>query len=191
MAAYFFLIVFSYALGMVPSEQLVGLRAASRRLGRPNTVYGYNLQRGLSVLGLDFLKGVIATLTGLTVAGWSGASLAAVLVNAGTLFPVFFAWRGRGTVGTAAGALLVLSPVLLLTGLGAFLVVLLLTQYLSLSLVFSTVVVLIFAVLYRPSWLILLAVIFLAAGVLYVLKGKYARFLKGKETPFPLRRMFW
>lgn len=186
--SYLILALFSYALGVTPSALLLNVRQG--RLGRARLSRHYvpSSQR-FTVTGLDFLKGVAATLIGLFVAGWGGACTAAVAVNAGGVFPPSVAATpGARTTGTAAGSLLILSPLLLLAGVVTFVLVLYFTQYLSLSTALSTVVVMILSFFIRPSWFILVVILLLGLGVLYLHRNSYARFMRGKEPVYPIRR---
>lgn len=184
---YLFLGLFSYLLGAVPSLWMVGLNRR-KFVRRSSLIYTIGLKRSIGIAGIDFAKGVLATLLGLIVAGWGGACIAALAVNVGAILPVFNSFQGTKSVGTAAGTLLVLSPFLLLVGLGTFILVLFLTQYLSLSTILSTTIVLILVIIYPPSWFVFLVICLLGGGVLFLHRESFSRLAKGKEPVFPIRR---
>lgn len=182
--------LFSYLLGSVPTLALVGMQKRRQSFVRRSPfIHAVGMKRGLKIAGIDFGKGFVATVLGLIAAGWGGACFAALTVNVGAAFPVFNGFRGMRSVGVAAGSLLVLSPLLLLVGLGTFILVLFLTQYLSLSAILSTVIVLILAVIYPPSWLALLVIVLLGASVLFLYRDSFSRLMKGREPIFPIRRL--
>jgi len=73
-------------------------------------------------------KGALAALLGLLLAGWIGASLAAVAVVFGEVFPPAYAYKRGSGVTTAAGALFVLSPLLIILGSVIYILSLLITR---------------------------------------------------------------
>lgn len=184
------LAVFSYLLGSLSSLKLVGVRRSRQFARRASLIHEIGLKRGTAVAGIDFAKGFLATLSGLLLAGWGGACLAALFVNVGTVFPVSASFQGMKNVSTAAGALLVLSPLFLLAGAGVFLTILFLTQYVSLAAVLSTVLILVLAVLFPPVWSVLLVILLLGAGILLLYLESVGRLVQGKEPAFPFRRLF-
>lgn len=185
MVNYVLLGLFSYILGSLPALSLAGIHKRRQSfVSRTSLIYAIGIKRSLRLVGIDFGKGFVVTALGLITAGWGGACFAALTVNAGATFPVFNRFRGTPSIGVAAGSLLVLSPLLLLVGLGTFILVLFLTQYLSLSAILSTVIVLILAMIYPPSWLALLVIVLLGVGILY----SFSRLMKGNEPVFPIRR---
>lgn len=182
MLTYILLILFSYGLGSVPSLWFVGVRERRPVYRRALLVHIIGIKRSVGVVGIDFAKGFVTTFLGLLIAGWSGACLSALAVNAGAIL------TARATTnGTAAGALLVLSPLLLLVGLGVFFIGLILTEYVSVSVILSTIMVLIFVFFYPPSWLVLLCILVIGGTVLYF---SFRRMISGMETTFPIRRFF-
>lgn len=188
---FIFLVLFSYLLGSVPAFWLTGGRGRQLFSMRAPLYYTVGIKRSLAMTGVDFCKGFLACLIGLIVAGWGGACLAAIAVNVGAVFPLFNGFQQTGSTvstATAAGALLVLSPWLLLAGLFTFVFALFVTQYLSLSVVLSTLTVLILVVLFPPVWFVFLAIVLLGIGVLYLSWESVLRFVKGREPVFPIRR---
>lgn len=188
MLTYVIIAIMSYLLGTIPSLRLIGLPNRQSFVRRSSLIYVLGLRRSLGIVGIDFAKGVIAVLLGLIAAGWGGACIAALAVNVGAAFPVFPSFRGNTCTATAAGALLVLSPLLLLVGLGIFMLTLFLTQYLSLSTLLSTAVVLMLLIFFPPAWFVLVVIFLLGVGVLILHRESFLHLLQGKESAFPIRR---
>lgn len=182
MLSYLLVILFSYALGSVPSLWFAGVHDRRPVVRRISLFHAIGFKRSMGVVGIDFAKGFVTSFLGLLIAGWGGACLAALAVNAGAILTARAA-----TNGTAAGALLVLSPLLLLVGLGTFLMVLVLTQYVSVSVILSTIIVLIIVFFYPPSWFVLLCILLIGGTVLYF---SALRMKSGMETALPIRRFF-
>ncbi|HEY1264708.1 MAG TPA: glycerol-3-phosphate 1-O-acyltransferase PlsY [Terriglobales bacterium] len=201
----------SYLLGSIPFGYLlvrIFRRQDIRQSGSGN-IGATNVARASPLLGaatlfLDMSKGAIAVLVALTLGRvWDlgnplprseiagGAALAAFLVIAGHLFPVWLKFRGGKGVATGLGAFLVLAPKTALVALGIFISVVAIFRYVSLA---SIVAVTSFPV---ASWLLrdyreelsVLACI-CAASVMIVLRHRenVRRLLSGAEPRFHLRR---
>lgn len=133
-------VVAAYAIGTFPSAQVVGRRAGRdvthEGSGNPGASNVYRLagrRAGAEVFAADVVKGAVATLLGLLLAGSSGALLGGAAAVVGHCFPIT-RWRhgGKG-VATAAGFLLVLEPLLVLPGLLVWLAVARLTRKASVA----------------------------------------------------------
>ncbi|SMO73543.1 glycerol-3-phosphate acyltransferase [Melghirimyces algeriensis] len=142
-----------------------------------------NLREALIIIGMQMSKGALVTLMGLMVSGWIGAAFAAVAVVLGDLFPVFSRFQGGTGVAVTAGALAILSPLLILLGVGIYLITLLLTRYLSLSLVLSAVGVMLLTLVLFPKLYVVLVVFFVGVLILFRQRGLFRRWRRGREAP--------
>lgn len=149
--------IVAYLLGSIPFGYLI-VRAregadiretGSGGTGATNVSRRAGKAAGILTLVLDAIKGAAAILIarvilGLPVFAATGESttaefgewwigLAAILVIVGHMFPIWLAFRGGKGVATGVGVFLVLAPVAL-AGAGAiFLVIVMLTRYVSLG----------------------------------------------------------
>lgn len=138
----------AYLLGAVPCALLVGKAArgvdlrehGSGNLGATNAVRVLGLPLGLLVLALDAGKGLLpaagfpALLAqgGFAVPPWLPPLLAGLAVL-GHVFPVTLRFRGGKGVATSAGAFAALDPFAFACALGAFLLAVALTRWVSLG----------------------------------------------------------
>ena len=140
-------LLLAYLVGSFPTAHLVGkangvdLRTiGSGNLGATNVFRTLGWKWGLAVYVVDFLKGVIpvvwlAPLAGsdrLGPTGWAMASGVAAI--AGHVRPVFLLGKGGGKgVATASGVFTALAPLPAACAIGAFVVTVALTRYVSLG----------------------------------------------------------
>jgi glycerol-3-phosphate acyltransferase PlsY len=114
------LVPVAYLLGTFPSAALVArsrgidiLSAGSGNPGASNTTRLLGWKLGLVVLLADIGKGAIAAGGGLALDGHRGAYLLGVAAVLGHVFPVTRRFKGGRGVATAAGALVVVFPLVI------------------------------------------------------------------------------
>jgi glycerol-3-phosphate acyltransferase PlsY len=150
------LLVGSYLLGSIPfgylAGRLVGIdirQAGSGNVGATNVVRVMGKRYGYPVFALDFLKGFGAVKISMLMApgpppGWNSPEifgiLAAMSSVLGHLYPPWLKFKGGKGVATSAGALLALTPVATLIGVGIWIIVFWLTRYVSLASMIAAVV---------------------------------------------------
>jgi glycerol-3-phosphate acyltransferase PlsY len=183
----------AYLLGSVSfavlSSRLFGL-ADPRTYGSGNPGATNVLRSGsrkaafVTLLG-DAGKGVVAVVVAQTLPpAWplpdGGVGWVAVAVFLGHLYPVFLRFRGGKGVATAAGALVALSPWVGLATVATWLVTARLSRYSSLAAFVAAIL--------APFWLLLieedgplLAVMVIAALLIFRHRGNIARLVQGKE----------
>jgi len=145
-----FLIAAAYLLGAVPFGWLLawGVRGVDIRtegsgnIGATNVLRVCGWRLGLAAFALDVLKGFgpvfwlaplwFPPVTDAKAAGWAAAVAALAAVTGHTL-PVYLRFRGGKGVATSAGAFLALAPAATGLALGAFLVLVLSTRYVSVA----------------------------------------------------------
>jgi acyl phosphate:glycerol-3-phosphate acyltransferase len=129
----------AYLMGSIPFAQLLSKRRGIdlRRVGSGN-VGASNVLRTLGVrpavlaMMLDAVKGTVAVLIAQRLTTGVAAPVAAGLASMiGHVYPVWLRFRGGKGVATAAGAFAVLTPVALVVAVGAFLLTVVLTRFIS------------------------------------------------------------
>jgi glycerol-3-phosphate acyltransferase PlsY len=135
LAAAYFLGSVPFAIVLVRLFRGVDVRTqGSGNAGATNVLRTAGKALAAGTMVLDIGKGVLAVLLMQTVtydARWLGA--AAVCVTLGHVFPVWFAFRGGKGVATAIGSFGVLAPGAVLTVVGAFVLVVATTRFVSLG----------------------------------------------------------
>ncbi len=180
----------SYLLGSIPFSYVVARvfgiedirKIGSGNVGATNVMRAAGRLPGLAALVLDASKGAaaVAVASSFDTTGLLPA-LASVSVVLGHIFPIWLGFRGGKGVATGAGALVPVSPLASLGAVIVFLLVLLLTRYVSLA---SMVGALALAVLLfvapapRP---VCVAGVVLAAIVIVRHKDNVERLLAGRE----------
>jgi glycerol-3-phosphate acyltransferase PlsY len=136
----------SYLLGSIPFGYIL-VRSTEgkdiRTLGSGNigatNVFRRSRLAGILTFLLDAGKGYLAVV----LAGWMGGSLewqaiAAVFAVIGHVFTVWLRFKGGKGVAAGCGAFLALSPLAVATTIGLFVLVLLLTRYVSIASIAAT-----------------------------------------------------
>lgn len=146
-------LLLGYVLGSIPFAYIAGrvtrgidLRQhGSGNLGATNVYRTLGAKVAAIVFVLDTLKGALPVLAvrqyaiGTHLELWAIAAGVAAIV--GHAKPIFLLWKGGGKgVATAGGVFLSLAPIPALASMAAFLVVLLLTGYVSVSSLTAAVV---------------------------------------------------
>jgi|SRR5215472_843026 len=199
-AIYIGLAVIAYLLGSVPFG-LILVRVVrgedvrltgSGNIGATNVARSGGAKLGIATLVLDALKGYIAVLMAAMVSQRNAgvelglaASLTALFAILGHVFPVWLKFRGGKGVATAVGAFVGLAPRAVLVVLAIFIVIVLISRYVSLgSIVASAVFPLLAFFLYRAESSPAAIALTLAASLLIILKHKanIRRLLDGTEN---------
>ena len=202
----FWSVVFYLSLGFlsgsVPYSWLLGRLKGTdiRKVGSGNAG-ATNLMRvcgaGYGFIGLllDALKGalpVFAAANGfLNVPQGNDTAVALVAICAvlGHVFTPWLGFNGGKGVATALGALLVLSPVSVATAVTVFVLVLLLTRYVSLGSICAAVFMIPAVFLFDPGKTAVQAVMSLVAILIIVRhKSNILRLIRGEESKFRFSR---
>lgn len=140
--------VLAYLIGSFSSAYVIGriFKKIDIRIlgsGNPGTTNAMRVMGkkfGLLTFGLDFLKGIIASLVGLYLYGYYGGLLASIFVVLGHDWPVFFKFKGGKGIATTIAALAVLQFPLTLMSVLIGVIVAAISRYVSLgSIVFLAI----------------------------------------------------
>ncbi|MEO7521955.1 MAG: glycerol-3-phosphate 1-O-acyltransferase PlsY [Gemmatimonas sp.] len=138
-------LLLAYLVGSIPTAYLVGrangvdLRTVgSGNLGATNVLRTLGWKPGLFVYLADMMKGFLPVLLLPRVAGvapgWPWGVAFGILAIAGHVRPVFLRGKGGGKgVATASGVFLALAPIPFVCALAAFVVIAVITKYVSLG----------------------------------------------------------
>ncbi|MFI3261291.1 MAG: glycerol-3-phosphate 1-O-acyltransferase PlsY [Rikenellaceae bacterium] len=144
-----FLIIIAYLLGSISSAVWIGKRFygvdvrehGSKNAGATNVMRVLGRKAAAPVFIIDFMKGFVAVKLALLAVGLDNdpsqefymemaLAVAAVL---GHIFPIFAKFKGGKGVATIAGAALSMTTIPILLSLATFIIVLLITKYVSLG----------------------------------------------------------
>jgi len=195
-------LILSYLAGSIPSAVWAGRvfhgidirEHGSGNAGATNTIRVLGWKTGVPVLIFDLAKGwLAASLPVFLNAAPEGSQQMTVLKIAcgvaaiiGHVFPVFAGFRGGKGVATTFGVLLALDPYLTLSCAGIFLLVLLLSNYVSLSSMIAGVMfpVLLMTVFPTPSLLLKLFAVAVAIALVVTHRKNIGRLVRGEEKKF-------
>ena len=198
------LIVFAYFIGSIPSALIISklffhidIRDyGSGNMGATNTFRVLGSKYGTIVMICDILKGVAAVAlfnflphylhdewdrTNLMV----GLGLAAVL---GHIFPIFAQFRGGKGVATLFGMILTVQPVIAISCVGVFLLVLYLTRYVSLSSILAGLALPVCVLWIWNDDVVLYRIfaILVAALIILTHQKNIGKLLRGSESRVPI-----
>ncbi len=199
-------VLLAYLIGSVPSAVWIGKifhgidvrEHGSGNAGATNVIRVLGYKSGIPVLLLDVFKGWAAvqlsfffpegifssdTLVYVRI----GLALAAVI---GHIFPVYVGFRGGKGVGTIAGAAIALYPLALLVIFLVFILVLLISHYVSLSSILASIVfpfAVVFLTEEQNPGLIGLSVL-VAVFIPLTHRKNIQRLIQGKENSFVFRK---
>ena len=184
--------ILSYLLGSIPFGFLL-VKASQgkyiRTLGSGNIgasdVFRKSRGTGILTLLLDAGKGALAVI----IAGGLGGNstwqaIAAVAAIIGHIFPIWLKFKGGKGVATGCGAFLALCPLAVLSTLAVFVLILVLTRYISAASIAATALFPLWAYLYgSPSSVLLWG----GAGALLIVAKHHQnirRLISGNENKF-------
>jgi acyl phosphate:glycerol-3-phosphate acyltransferase len=205
--AYVLSAVVGYLLGSIPTGFLMGTArgidirtVGSGNIGATNVFRHLGVPAGIFVLLADAFKGWVAVIlatelfhfwfipgTGLVAREWLGiiSGFSAIL---GHNFTCWLHFKGGKGIATSAGVLVALVPTALLTILGIWIIIFILTRYVSLASI-SAAIALPFGTWLTKGSLTMIAITALMAGLaIYKHKPNIQRLLKGTENRIQLRK---
>ncbi|HOO99314.1 MAG TPA: glycerol-3-phosphate 1-O-acyltransferase PlsY [Bacteroidales bacterium] len=195
-------VILAYLLGSVPTavwagKMLHGIDVrehGSGNAGAANAVRVLGWKTGIPVLLTDMFKGWLAAMLPVffKISDAGTASLinlqimTGVVAVIGHIFPVFAGLRGGKGVATVFGVLLALHPLLTLSCLVVFLIVLGLTRIISLASMSAGIAfpVLLFTLFNTPSLIFRIFSVLVAVILLVTHRNNIKRLIRGEEKKF-------
>ncbi|MBO8159561.1 glycerol-3-phosphate 1-O-acyltransferase PlsY [Thermosyntropha sp.] len=182
-------IVLCYLIGSIPFSFIFSRlwgeedirKKGSGNVGATNVLRTAGIKAALPALIGDLLKGIVAAFLGMKAGGEVWASVCAAAAVIGHCYPVFLRFKGGKGVATAGGVVLFLMPKILGILALIFIVVVIISRYVSLGSIIAAFMFPIMAiVLDQPLSYIILSV-FLAFLVIYKHRENIMRLRQGKE----------
>ena len=194
-------IIFAYICGSIPWGYIIGKvngidirTVGSKNIGATNVTRCVGKKAGKLCFALDFLKGLLPVLLAQYLAkrGLTGGEITTLIVVFATIighiFPLFLNFKGGKGVSTAAGAIMALAPYALITALAVWVVVFLVSRYVSLASITAAavlpVVQWIFVLTQGKNWLVATILTIIAALAIFRHRSNIQRLLDGTENRF-------
>ena len=196
----------SYLLGAIPFGYVISRargvdirRVGSGNIGATNVFRSVGKPWGILTFVCDFLKGfgpaiffpLVAARLAPTIHPEIAGIVCALAAVAGHNWPIYLGFKGGKGVATSAGALLGIAWQAVLIGLVAWVVIFLLTRYVSVASIAAALSITVSSwILYaRNSTLLLpIALTLLAAVIVWRHKGNIQRLRSGTEHRFEFKR---
>ena len=195
MLVYLLVVVISYFMGTISCAYLISKyrfskdirQYGSKNPGTTNMLRTFGKKAGAVTLVGDYLKGTIAVLISSFLAKKLGADpdlaryISALAVVCGHNWSVFMRFRGGKGVATSYGAMLAISPLMTLASMVFYIIILLVTRYVSIA---SMLGVCLFPILMLMTdnmsglWLGIL----LSVSVVYKHRENIRKLLNGREN---------
>lgn len=187
-------VVIGYLLGSIPFGVLAARRSGrniqqegSGNIGATNALRVLGPVWGALVLAGDAGKGILSAYIGARLAGPDGMAVGVCGAAAGHAFSLFLRGRGGKIVSTSLGAMIFLDWRLIVPAVVIFLLVVLLTRYVSLGSIIGGGAALLTALLLPDAWPIRIAVAFLFALLVWRHQSNIQRLLHGTERKLGTR----
>jgi len=198
------LIVIAYLIGSIPTALIISRRFfgvdirdyGSGNMGATNTFRVLGSRYGTIVMILDMMKGMAAVMlynflpyyfhnelerTNFMI----GLGLSAVI---GHIFPIFAGFRGGKGVATLFGMILAVQPIIAVSCVGVFILVLYLTRYVSLSSILAALClpICVLWIWNEHELMYRVFAILVAALVIFTHQKNIGRILRGVESRIPI-----
>jgi glycerol-3-phosphate acyltransferase PlsY len=162
------LIIACYLIGSIPfsyifSKLLGGVdirKRGSRNVGATNVLRTAGVKVAIPAFAGDLLKGVAACWLGALSGDMVIMAVCAVMAVIGHCWPIFLGLKGGKGVATSAGIILYLSPMVFISVLAVFILVVVLSKYVSLGSISAAVLFPVSAVIFDlPRPLVLMSLV--------------------------------
>ena len=196
--------ILGYLLGSVNTSIIIGKivyktdvrEHGSGNAGATNVLRTFGKAAAIAVVAGDFLKGVLACLIGHYVFGevnpgsgiFLGEYFAGFFAVIGHNWPAYFSFKGGKGVMTSFAVILMFSPMAALICLGAFIVIVAITRYVSLGSMLSAVLFLILAFILNEPLPMLLIGAAMVALIIIRHSANIKRLFAGNEKKLSFKK---
>ena len=187
------LLIVSYLIGSIPTGLILGKtwyrrdlrRLGSGNIGATNAFRVLGKKGGAAVFLIDFFKGEIAVLLGMSCIGTPSAMmLCGMFAIIGNIFSIFMQLKGGKGVSTTLGVLSILMPIVALAAVIAWGALVFATRYVSLGSITAAIMTPIFtAFLHYDNYYIIFTVIAMAF-IIAKHRDNLERLRHGRESRF-------
>ena len=166
----------------------------SGNAGSTNMLRTYGKKMAFLIFTLDFFKAALAICIGSFLLSINvGGAISALFVVLGHMFPVFFKFKGGKGVACTAACILFLSPISFAILLPVFIIIVLLTRFISLGSIISAMLFPLIAYSFRGFWgtdggFIPLSAVMIGAFVVFMHRENIKRLLEGKESKVSFKK---
>ncbi|MBU5306723.1 glycerol-3-phosphate 1-O-acyltransferase PlsY [Clostridioides mangenotii] len=193
--SYIAIAIIAYLLGNISTSYIIAKRISgvdirtqgSGNAGSTNVLRTMGKRAGAATFIGDLLKGTISVLIGQLIANFIGIDrtiagyVAVIFVVVGHNWPAFLGFKGGKGVATSLGAMMAINPVIALSCLGIFIIVVAVTKYVSLGSVVGIAFSVPFMLLSKNRVGAVVA-LFLTVSVIYTHRANLKRLIKGEEN---------
>lgn len=188
----YLLFIMTYCLGIIPfayiAGQLKGIdvrRHGSGNIGTTNAFRLLGVKLGILVLLGDFLKGAAAAALGYWALGPWGGIIGGLLAMAGHSWNPLFGFRPSGKgVAAGFGIITVLMPKVMFVAIALFLLVVVVTRYVSMGSVVGALTVAIAVFIFPEPFAYRFFGLVASSIVLFLHRANFQRVLQGTEHRF-------
>ena len=187
------LIIAAYLIGSIPTGLILGkliwkkdLRNyGSRNIGATNAWRVLGSKAGLIVFVLDFIKGQLGVLLGACILATPCAMVTGgLLAMLGHMFPIFLGFKGGKGVATSLGVIAALMPKITAIVFIVWLVLFVLTRYVSVASITAAALAPILTALFREPTAYFLFALVAAVFIIFRHKDNIKRLKAGRENKF-------
>ncbi|MBQ3337072.1 MAG: glycerol-3-phosphate 1-O-acyltransferase PlsY [Selenomonadaceae bacterium] len=187
------LVIAAYLIGSIPMGLIFGklfwkkdLRQyGSHNIGATNAWRVIGRKAGLLIFIFDFLKGQLGVLLGACMFASPGAMvLGGLFAMLGHMFPIFIGFKGGKGVATALGVIAALMPKVTVIVFIIWLVLTLLTRYVSVASIVAAVLTPILAAAFKEPIIYFLFALVAAVVIVFRHRENIQRLKAGHENKF-------
>ena len=178
--------VVAYFIGNISPSTIMAKRQGldikkegSGNAGTTNALRVMGKKAGAITCIVDILKGVVAVLIGLLVAGNVGAYLCALCVFLGHVWPIVYKFQGGKGVATAFGAVLAVNPLLAVIALAIVAITVFTSKRMSLGSIIGAIAFPVIAIFLEPGFVVFAIV--MAIIILIKHRANIVRLAHGEE----------
>jgi len=193
--------IIGYILGSLNASLIIGKvfykkdirELGSGNAGTTNTLRSLGKGAATAVFAIDFAKGILACALGYIIVGyienygWVGMYLAGLTAVVGHNWPVFYGFKGGKGVLTTFSVILCISPMPAVLCLGVFIVMAILTKYVSFSSLIAAICWPIISLFFNVPALVLAVAIFMVMLIIFRHKDNIIRLFNGTEKKLSIK----